>query len=62
VKVRAAVAWKEKTPLAIEEVDLEGPKAGEALVKIVATGVKSGPSDFFELPICAFCHRDRWIW
>ncbi|MCE9624567.1 MAG: S-(hydroxymethyl)glutathione dehydrogenase/class III alcohol dehydrogenase [Deltaproteobacteria bacterium] len=39
MKVRAAVAWKEKAPLSIEEVDLEGPRAGEVLVKIVATGV-----------------------
>ena len=38
-KVRAAVAWGPKEPLRIEEVDLEGPKAGEVLVKMVATGV-----------------------
>lgn len=38
-KVKAAVAWGPKEPLSIEEVDLEGPKAGEVLVKMVATGV-----------------------
>ncbi len=39
MKTRAAVAWEADRPLAIEEVDLEGPRAGEALVRIVATGV-----------------------
>ncbi len=38
-KVKAAVAWGPKEPLRIEIVDLEGPKAGEVLVKMVATGV-----------------------
>lgn len=39
MKTRAAVAWEVNKPLSIEEVDLEGPRAGEVLVKIVATGV-----------------------
>jgi S-(hydroxymethyl)glutathione dehydrogenase/alcohol dehydrogenase len=39
MKVRAAVAWEPKRPLAIEEIDLEGPRAGECLVRLVATGV-----------------------
>ena len=39
MKTRAAVAWEADRPLAIEEVDLEGPRAGEVLVRIVATGV-----------------------
>lgn len=39
VKIRAAVAWGPKQPLSIEEIDLEGPKRGEVLVKMVATGV-----------------------
>src|SRR5690606_7871925 len=39
MKTRAAVAWKAKAPLSIEEVDLQGPKAGEVLVEIKATGV-----------------------
>ena len=38
-KVKAAVAWKPNAPLSIEEVDLEGPRKGEVLVKIVASGV-----------------------
>ena len=38
-KVKAAVAWEAKAPLKIEEVDLEGPRKGEVLIKIVATGV-----------------------
>ncbi len=39
MKTRAAVAFAAKTPLEIVEVDLEGPKAGEVLVEIKATGV-----------------------
>ena len=39
MKTRAAVAWEVNKPLVIEEVDLEGPKAGEVLVEIKATGV-----------------------
>src|SRR6201986_5072122 len=39
MKTRAAVAYKAGEPLVIEEVDLEGPRAGEVLVEIKATGV-----------------------
>ncbi|MTD33085.1 S-(hydroxymethyl)glutathione dehydrogenase/class III alcohol dehydrogenase [Paludibacterium denitrificans] len=39
IKSRAAVARAAKQPLEIVEVDVEGPKAGEVLVRIVATGV-----------------------
>jgi len=39
MKTRAAVAWEANKPLSIEEVDLAPPKAGEVLVRIVATGV-----------------------
>jgi len=39
MKTRAAVAWQAGKPLTIEEVDLQGPKKGEVLVKLVATGV-----------------------
>ncbi|MDP6244208.1 MAG: alcohol dehydrogenase catalytic domain-containing protein, partial [Myxococcota bacterium] len=39
MKVKAAVAWEPAKPLEIEEIDLEGPKAGEVLVRLEATGV-----------------------
>src|SRR5438874_2394293 len=39
MKTRAAVAFASKQPLEIVEVDLEGPKAGEVLVEIMATGI-----------------------
>ncbi|MEM0980810.1 MAG: S-(hydroxymethyl)glutathione dehydrogenase/class III alcohol dehydrogenase [Cyanobacteria bacterium P01_H01_bin.58] len=39
MKTQAAIAWEAGKPLEVEEVDLEGPKAGEVLVRIVATGV-----------------------
>ena len=45
MKVRAAVAWEAGKPLTIEEVDLAGPKAGEVLVEIKATGL---------------CHTDKY--
>jgi S-(hydroxymethyl)glutathione dehydrogenase/alcohol dehydrogenase len=39
VKTRAAVAMRAGEPLVIEEVELDGPKKGEVLVEIKATGV-----------------------
>src|SRR5271154_5688236 len=43
--VRAAVAFEAGKPLAIETVQLDGPKAGEVLVEIKATGL---------------CHTDKF--
>jgi S-(hydroxymethyl)glutathione dehydrogenase/alcohol dehydrogenase len=43
--VRAAVAWKAGEPLTIETVQLEGPRAGEVLVELKATGL---------------CHTDKY--
>ena len=37
--VRAAVAFEAGKPLQLETVKLEGPKAGEVLVEIKATGI-----------------------
>lgn len=39
MKTRAAVAWQAGQPLTIEEVDLAGPRAGEVLVEVKATGI-----------------------
>ena len=39
MKTRAAVAWKAGAPLTIEEVDLQGPREGEVLVEVRATGI-----------------------
>jgi S-(hydroxymethyl)glutathione dehydrogenase / alcohol dehydrogenase len=39
MKVRAAVAREAGKPLSLETVDLEGPRAGEVLVEIKATGI-----------------------
>ncbi|MER2528590.1 MAG: S-(hydroxymethyl)glutathione dehydrogenase/class III alcohol dehydrogenase [Candidatus Competibacter denitrificans] len=39
MKARAAVAWEPRKPLVIEQVEVEGPKEGEVLLKVVATGV-----------------------
>ncbi|MHA7857729.1 MAG: S-(hydroxymethyl)glutathione dehydrogenase/class III alcohol dehydrogenase [Henriciella sp.] len=39
MKTRAAVAFEAKQPLEIVELDLEGPRDGEVLVEIMATGI-----------------------
>ncbi len=39
MKVKAAVALKAGAPLVIADVDLDGPRAGEVLVEIKATGI-----------------------
>ncbi|MEP0189734.1 MAG: S-(hydroxymethyl)glutathione dehydrogenase/class III alcohol dehydrogenase [Erythrobacter sp.] len=39
MKTRAAVAFAAKQPLEIVELDLEGPKAGEVLIELKATGI-----------------------
>ncbi|NVK44156.1 MAG: S-(hydroxymethyl)glutathione dehydrogenase/class III alcohol dehydrogenase [Oceanospirillaceae bacterium] len=39
MKSRAAVAWEAGKPLQIEEIDVAGPKEGEVLLRMVATGV-----------------------
>ncbi|OWT53948.1 S-(hydroxymethyl)glutathione dehydrogenase/class III alcohol dehydrogenase [Candidimonas nitroreducens] len=39
MKTKAAIAWKSGAPLTIEDVELQGPKAGEVLVEVKATGI-----------------------
>ena len=39
MKSRAAVAFEAKKPLEIVELDLDGPRAGEVLIEIKATGI-----------------------
>ena len=39
MKAKAAVAWEAKKPLSIEMIDVEGPKEGEVLLKVIASGV-----------------------
>ncbi len=39
MKTKAAVAYAAGKPLEIVTVDLDGPKAGEVLVEIKATGI-----------------------
>jgi len=43
--VRAAVAWEAGKPLTVETVQLDGPRTGEVLVEIKATGI---------------CHTDKY--
>lgn len=39
VKTKAAILWARNTPWSVEEIELDPPKAGEVLVKIVASGM-----------------------
>jgi S-(hydroxymethyl)glutathione dehydrogenase/alcohol dehydrogenase len=39
MKTRAAIAWAAGQPLSIETIDIAGPKPGEVLVEIMASGV-----------------------
>jgi S-(hydroxymethyl)glutathione dehydrogenase/alcohol dehydrogenase len=39
MKTKAAIAWESGAPLTVEEVDLQGPKAGEVLIEVKATGI-----------------------
>ena len=39
MRVRAAVAYEANKPLVVEDVELDGPKAGEVLVQLAATGI-----------------------
>jgi S-(hydroxymethyl)glutathione dehydrogenase/alcohol dehydrogenase len=39
MKINAAILWEQGAPLAVEEAELEGPRAGEVLVEMKAAGV-----------------------
>ncbi len=39
MRMKAAVLYEVKQPMVIEEVDLDAPKAGEVMIKMVASGV-----------------------
>jgi S-(hydroxymethyl)glutathione dehydrogenase/alcohol dehydrogenase len=40
IKSRAAIAWEAGALLSIETIEIEGPRTGEVLVEIMATGVR----------------------
>ena len=39
MKSRAAVAWEAGKPLTVETIEIEGPRPGEVMVEIMATGI-----------------------
>jgi S-(hydroxymethyl)glutathione dehydrogenase/alcohol dehydrogenase len=45
MKTRAAIAWAAGQPLTVETIEIGGPRAGEVLVEIMATGI---------------CHTDQY--
>ena len=58
--VRAAVAFQAGKPLEITTVRLEGPKAGEVLVEIKATGVCHTDEFTLSGPIRKVFSRRSW--
>ncbi len=46
--MKAAVLYELNTPLVVEDVELEGPKQGEVLVKVAAAGVCHSDLSFME--------------
>ena len=39
MQTKAAIAWRAGQPLTVENINLDGPKAGEVMVEIKATGI-----------------------
>ena len=39
MQTKAAIAWRSEQPLTVEYINLDGPKAGEVMVEIKATGI-----------------------
>ena len=39
MKVKAAICWEPRRPLAVEEIEIDGPRSGECLVRLAASGV-----------------------
>src|SRR5262249_23061060 len=39
MKMQAAICWDPRRPLEIDHVDLDGPRSGECLVRLAASGV-----------------------
>ncbi len=60
MKTRAAVALEKGKPLQIMEVELEGPKAGEVLVEIKATGICHTDEFTCRAPTRRGCSRRSW--
>ena len=39
MKMKAAILWEPKTEWSVEEVELDPPKAGEVLLKLIGSGL-----------------------
>ncbi len=49
MKTKAAICYAAGKPLEIATVELEGPRAGEVLVEIKATGICVTPDEFIAM-------------
>ena len=56
MKIKAAVAFAPKKPLEITEIELAGPKAGEVMIEMKATGVCHKPLYFEEVQLERYGH------
>ena len=57
MKTRAAVASEKAKPLEVMDVDLDGPKAGEVLIEVKATGICHADEFTLSAPIRRVCFR-----
>jgi Zn-dependent alcohol dehydrogenase len=60
MKTRAAVAWKAGEPLTVETIDIEGPKAGEVLIEIKATGICTQMLTRYQVRTRKVCFPQSW--
>ena len=61
IKTKAAVAVEAGKPLEIMEVDLQGPRSGEVLVEIKATGICHTDEFTLRERIQRACFRLSWV-
>ncbi len=61
MKTHAAIAWEPNRPLEIEEIDLEGPKEGEVLVRIVTTSLCHTDVLPFQVKTQRGCSLAFWV-
>ena len=59
MQITAAVLRSSAAPLTLESLEIEEPRAGEVLVRVVATGV-CHTDMIMRDHICR--HRSRWSW
>jgi Zn-dependent alcohol dehydrogenase len=57
MKTRAAVAFEKGKPLTVTEAELDGPKGGEVLIEVKATGIATPTTSRCQAPTRKVCFR-----